>query len=184
MNRKIVRRKDGEWCELEIRLQDGRLSITGASGYELTPAQARREARESWANYYEEVGDEERRELNQRLNCRSANGFARRVTAIDGEYHGLDVHSETDDNRVLVTTSCGQIRDDLERWFPEARELFGWHLNDMRPDCEHQEAAVANGRERYQCGDVCEVCYYRYGSEWRKRELPAAIIRLAETVCA
>ena len=183
MERKILRQKRNKWCELEIRLHDGRLSICGASGYVVTRAQAKREARESWASYYDEVGDDERRELNERLRCRSANGFAKRVAECDGELHGVDVHSE-DGNRVLVTTSCGQIRDDLARWFPEAAPLFAWHLNDMRADCEHQEQAVRDGRDKYEIGDECEVCGYRYGHEWRKRELPADVIKLAETVCA
>jgi len=181
MERKVLRQTDSEWCELEIRLRDGRLSICGATGYVLSRAQAKREARESWASYYDEVGDEERRELNRRLGCRSANGFARRVAELDGELHGVDVHRE-DGDRILVTSSCGQIREDLARWFPEAQPLFAWHLNDMRADCEHQQAAVEAGHEKYAVGDACEVCGYRYGHEWRKRELPVEIIELAETV--
>lgn len=181
MERKILRQNDSEWCELEIRLQDGRLSICGSSGYIVTRAQAKREARESWASYYEEIDDEQRRELNRKLGCRSANGFARRIAEVDGELHGLDVHREYR-KRVLVTSSCGQIRDDLERWFPEAAELFPWHLNDMRPGCEHQEQAERDGREQYVTGEACEVCGYRHGSAWQKRELPADVIKLAETI--
>lgn len=184
MQRKILRHDRNEWCELEIRLQDGRLSICGSSGYVATAAQAKREARESWASYYEEIGDDERRALNRRLGCRSPNGFARRVAEVDGELHGVDVHSELDGGRrVLITTSCGQIRDELQRWFPEAQPLFPWHLNDMRPGCEHQEQAERDGREQYTIGEACEVCGYRYGSEWRKRELPTDIVCLAETIC-
>lgn len=182
MQRKIVRRKGREWCELEIKLNEGRLSVCGASGYVLTRGQAKREAHESWASYYEEVSDEERRELNRKLGCRSPNGFARRVLESDGDLHGVDVHSEGDDGRVLVMQSCGQIRDDLQKWFPEAAPLFDWHLNDMRPDCEHQEQAVRDGRAKYAVGEECEECGYQYGHEWRKRELPAEIIELARTV--
>ena len=182
MQRKILRENGREWCELEIRLQDGRLSICGSSGYILTRAQAKREASESWASYYDEVSDDERRELNRRLGCRSPNGFARRIAEADGELHGLDVHKEYR-SRVFVTSSCGQIREDLQRWFPEAQPLFPWHLNDMRPGCEHQEQAERDGREQYTTGEACEVCGYRYGSEWRKRELPTDIVCLAETIC-
>ena len=183
MRRTITRHADGEWCEIEIKLRDGRLSICGSAGYVLTPAQARREAHEMNASLYDELSDDERRDFNRRLRCRSANGFARRIAECDGEYAGIDVHGELDDGRVLVTTSCGQIREELQKWFPEAADLYPWHLNDMRADCEHQEAAVAGGRERYECGDVCEVCGYRYGSAWLKRDLPAEIVALAETVC-
>lgn len=182
MERKVLRQNGSEWCELEIRLRDGRLSICGAGGYVVSRAQAKREARESMANYWDETTAEDREQLGKRLGCRSANGFARRVVEADGELAGVEVHSE-DGNRVLVTSSCGQIREELARWFPEAAPLFGWHLNDMRPDCEHQEQAVRDGREPYEVGDYCEVCDYRYGSEWKRRELPASIIELAETVC-
>lgn len=182
MNRKILRRDANEWCEIEIKLVDGRLSICGTAGYIVSRAQAKREARETWASYYDDADDEERRKLNERLRCRSANGFARRVIECDGELYGVDVHADEGDH-VLVTSCCGQIRDELLRWFPEAAPLLRWHLNDMRADCEHQEAAVAGGRAKYECGDACEVCGYRYGSAWLKRELPAEVIELAETVC-
>jgi hypothetical protein len=182
MERKILRENGSEWCELEIRLQDGRLSICGATGYILPRARAKREARESMASYYDEVSDDERRRLNEKLGCRSANGFARRVAEEDGELAGLDVHKEYC-RRVLITSSCGQIREDLQRWFPEAAPLFPWHLNDMRPGCEHQEQAERDGREQYTTGEACEVCGYRHGSAWQTRELPAEIVQLAETVC-
>lgn len=182
MERKILRQNGSEWCEIEIRLRDGRLSICGATGHVISRAQAKREARESWANYWDETTAEQREALGRQFGCRSANGFARHVVECDGELAGVDVHRE-DGNRVLVTSSCGQIREDLQRWFPEAAPLFPWHLNDMRADCEHQEAAVAGGRAKYECGDDCEVCGYRYGSAWLKRELPAEVIELAETVC-
>lgn len=181
MERKILRVGDTEWCEIEIKLRDGRLSICGMSGYIATAAQARREAHEMNASLYDELSDDDRREYNDRLRCRSANGFARRVAECDGEYAGLDVHGDLDDGRrVMVTTSCGQIREELQRWFPEAEPLYPWHLNDMRPDCEHQEAAG----DRYGMGDACEVCGYRYGSAWLRRELPPEIVKMAKTVCA
>lgn len=185
MERKILRQTDSEWCEIEIRLQDGRLSICGMSGYIVTAAQARREAREMNASLYEELSDDDRRGYNERLGCRSANGFARRVAELDGDYAGLDVHGDVNDGKhVMITMSCGQIREDLQRWFPEAQPLFPWHLNDMKPDCEHQEQAVQDGREPYCNSEACEVCGYKYGHAWHKRELPAEIVELAETVCA
>jgi len=81
-----------------------------------------------------------------------------------------------------------------------------WHLNDMQAGCEHQRAAkwedrridanelpanhMANRDERgvlaiwvrpdeHKEGLLCapcEVCGYKYGSMWRKEELPADVV--------
>lgn len=177
-------RNDGTtWVQLEIRLHGGRLSICGSAGYILTHAQARQQAHEFWASYWDEISEDERKEHRERLGCRNGNGFARRVLAADGDYHGLDVERETE-NDVYVLHSCGQIRDELAEWFPEAEPLFAWHLNDMRPDCVHQEQAVKDGRAEYKLSEPCEVCGYRYGHAWTERVLPPEIVTLAQTLLA
>lgn len=205
--------RDREWCEIKIVLRNGGLSITGSAGH--LPGCGMR-------------------------GCE-------RYTACDGKAYHLD--------------SCGQIVEDISKFFPEYADLLPWHLNDMQAGCEHQKAnwnlfekieVVSYGithdamaqREHLQvvCGQYaaagivlpltdtdkvllrldkwyeeiyqppdadsplsgcyevkkretkhafcvyqkehqrgllmkpCEVCGYKYGSEWRKHELPAEIL--------
>lgn len=47
-----------------------------------------------------------------------------------------------------------------------------WHLNDMRAGCAHQRRS---GR-RYEIGEACPVCDYRYGSAWLHEDVPADVI--------
>lgn len=56
----------------------------------------------------------------------------------DGPLHGLDVDGKADDGRPAVVESCGQIREELGRWFPEAVPFFRYHLNGMNAGCAHQ----------------------------------------------
>lgn len=77
-----------------------------------------------------------------------------------------------------------------------------WHLNHLRPECEHQRAegwrdlakeeatlyhwrlnsdAEKTVRDALKAAEVklraaCDVCGYRYGSEWRREDVPAEII--------
>jgi hypothetical protein len=39
-----------------------------------------------------------------------------------------------------ILESCGQIRETLSKWFPEVGPYLQYHLNDMRPGCQHQRA--------------------------------------------
>ena len=178
MKRTITRKDAERFCTLEIRLQNGRLSITGTEGRIITRARARAEALDYWTSYFDEVGDEEttafcdRWERSSRASPRIA---ARAVLRADGEFHGLDIEHFTA-THVYVTESCGQIRETLEEWFPGVDKLFAWHLNDMQAGCEHQR--VNNTKE------FCEICQYKYGSAWLKMDLPPAIAKLAETFAA
>lgn len=143
MERKIVRVKDGEWCSLELRLENGRLSICGSAGHVATRAQAKRMAIESWISYFEE--DE------------------REIASMRKRYG----------RTVLVMHSCGQIREELLAWFPEVAPYLKWHLNDMRAECEHQEARGETWTTHPSA--VCPDCGYSLGSAWKKRELPADV---------
>lgn len=134
MKRVITRRKGAEWCALEITHENDRLSICGSAGRVLPRAEAKKEALQSWENYFEDEPAE-----IVRLKCRTAKGAAKKVIASDGELHGLDVFRD-DGKEVYILTSCGQIREELARFFPEAAPLLPWHLNDLRAGCEHQEA--------------------------------------------
>jgi len=179
MERKIMRRKGNEFCELTIRLHDGRFTLSGTAGVVLTERQGRREALEYWESFFEESPGE-LIAMNERFGrqFRTPRGAAKFVLECDGEYHGLDV-VDGDGNDVYVCHSCGQIRDEIARFFPEAVPYFAWHLNDMRSECEHQEARG----ETYQThpGEVCPDCGYKLGSGWTKRELPAEVVTWAET---
>jgi len=178
--------KDGEFCALEVRLQDidgfKRLSICGTAGYVFTRAQAKKEALNFWTTYFED-SPEEMHAMNERCGTRfrSPARAARYVLNSDGEFSGLDVYRE-DDNKVYVAHSCGQIRDEISRWFPEVQRYFRWHLNDMHAECVHQEARG----ETYQThpGAVCPDCGYKLGSAWTKRDLPSDVVAWAESVGA
>ena len=179
MERKIMRRQGNEFCELEIKLRDGRFTMTGTAGYIGTERAARREALSYWESYFEESPGEIQA-MNQRFGRRfsSTRGAAKFVLECDGEFHGLDVVHQ-DDGEVYVCHSCGQIREEIARFFPEAKPYFAWHLNDMHAECEHQQARG----ETYQShpGAVCPDCGYKLGSAWKKRELPAEVVEWAET---
>ncbi|MBW2672456.1 MAG: hypothetical protein JRD89_03450 [Deltaproteobacteria bacterium] len=182
MERKIMRRKGNEFCELTIRLHEGRFTMTGTAGEILSERGARRETLAYWESYFEE-SPEEIYAMNERCGrqFRTARGAAKFVIESDGEYHGLDVVEE-DGDEVYVCHSCGQIRDEIARFFPEAAPYFAWHLNDMRAECEHQEARG----ETYKThpGAICPDCGYALGSAWTRRELPAEVVTWAETFAA
>jgi hypothetical protein len=141
MERKVTRKKDGRFCTLEIEIKDGRLSVCGTEGRIVKHAVAKKEALEYWRSYFDEEPGAIQ-EMNKRCGTRytSSTGAAKYVISVDGELHGLDVVS-SNGQEVLIVESCGQIRDTLLEWFPEVAPLFPWHLNDMKPGCEHQEAA-------------------------------------------
>ena len=55
-----------------------------------------------------------------------------------------------------------------------------WHLNNMRPGCEHQRAS-----ERvYEVSEPCEVCDYRYGSAWLHEDMPAEALAEVQSLIA
>lgn len=49
-----------------------------------------------------------------------------------------DVYAHAKGKEYLIVSACGQIRDELNEWFPEYKEYFKWHLNDMNAGCIHQ----------------------------------------------
>jgi hypothetical protein len=283
IDRKITRTRDGRYCTVEIKLTDGRLSICGESGRIATPARARKEALESWRQFFDD-SPEELAGLNKRCGTRftSALSAARYVIKHDGAYHGLDAR-EAPDGSIHIGEMWGQCVDEIREWFPEVIPLLPWHLNDMKAGCEHQdELGWGNGktialdsssltdaqrarlkekalaactekrnktyehflvefRENRQAaikwlksvhgsatlseveqlqflfvhhnkglenrlrediakaivpevfdaaiykdsiGAPCPTCGYEYGTQWLRRELPAAIVELAATVCS
>lgn len=133
IEKKIIREKDGEFCRLEVkvhmRAEGAELSICGTHGEVLTEKQARKSALEYWESFFDD-SPEELKSMNERFGkrFRSSRRAAQFVLDCDGEYHGLDVAAE-EDGKVYVAYSCGQIREDIARFFPEAVPYFPWHLN-------------------------------------------------------
>lgn len=177
----ITRIKDGRWCDLEVELKDGRLSICGSEGVIMSRRDAKREALAHWESYFAEdreaLGD-----MAIRFGTRSAKSAARKVIEVDGEFHGLDLaySHEYDPKNVHVLESCGQIRETLVAYFPEIAPYLKYHLNDMHAECEHQESRG----ETYSThpSAKCPDCGYVLGSAWTKRELPKDVIRWFESL--
>lgn len=106
---------------------------------------------------------------------KTSKSAARFVIQVDGEFHGLDVHAIGKGGKVYLTQSCGQIRDILANWFPEVVPYFKWHLNNMRAECEHQEA---RGETYTTHPDArCPDCGYKLGSAWKARKLPDEVVK-------
>lgn len=120
------------FCEVEIKLVDGRFSISGTEGRIESCLDAKRDAIESWESFFKEQ-PEEIKAMNQRCgtNFRSPKTAARYVLETDGEFHGLDVVREND-KQVFIAESCGQIRDEISKWFPEVIPYYKYHLNDWK----------------------------------------------------
>lgn len=177
MNRKILRTQGKRFCEIEISLENGRLSVCGTEGRIERRALAKKEALAYWTSYFEENPDE-----IIRLGRRTASGAAKYVLTHDGELHGVDVHGPDTGAEVMITESCGQIPETIREFFPELAPLLKWHLNDMRAECEHQEARGETWKTHALA--VCPDCGYTLGSKWLARELPPEIVRLAETGAA
>lgn len=181
---RITRTIGDEWCELQVEIRENEgfkeLSICAASGVVVSRAQAKRDALAYWESFFED-SPEERRAMAEREDktFRTARSAARFVLQCDGEFHGLDVHRE-ENGKVYLTMSCGQIREEIARFFPEAVEFFPWHLNSMHAECEHQEA---RGETWGKNPDAeCPDCGYRLGSAWTRRELPAHVLAWVETL--
>lgn len=97
----------------------------------------------------------------------------------------------------LVLTICGEVRDSSLRRDPvvmggqclddmmalmpgkklaEIRTVWKrWHLNDMHAGCEHQRAYENEPYEKH-AREVCPICGYEYGTEWKREQLPQSII--------
>jgi hypothetical protein len=180
MKRIITRIIGNEWCDLELSLENGRLSICGSTGTIIKRREAEKMAVEYWESFFEE-NPAEMVSMNKRFGKRftSERSAAKFVLATDGEFHGLDVHRDCEDGTVQLTQGCGQIIEDLKRFFPEVEPYLKWHLNDMKAERVHQEAR-GETRKTHSSAE-CPDCGYKLGSQWLKRELPAEVIAWVET---
>lgn len=174
MRKELTRIIGNEFCRLEVELTTGRLSICGTAGTIETHLRTHLSALEFWTSYFEE-DPSSIREMNVRCgtNFRSPKKAAQYVLDTDGVYHGIDVIRETDKS-VYIAHSCGQIKDEISRFFPEVIPYLQWHLNDMRAGCEHQEALGWNADKNLS--QPCPECGYKYGTEWKGRGLPTSVI--------
>lgn len=137
-NRKLRKIRAGEFCEVDIEVKNGRLSVSGTCGRVRTEAAARKEALDYWENYFEDNPAEEMlmsRKFDKRF--KSPRHAAKFVVESDGDFHGLDVVA-TVGKKVLIGEGFGQIKDEIRKWFPKVAPLLPWHLNDMRAGCAHQ----------------------------------------------
>jgi hypothetical protein len=93
---------------------------------------------------------------------------------------------------------------DAEKWFDFLEAWKHWHLNDMRPGCEHQkdwgkkklQVIGYDGRmetktsgwvypREHEEGELtkpCPVCGYEYGSKWLKEDVPAEVITFLQSL--
>lgn len=182
VHKKILRHDNARWCELEVEVRKTdkgpELAITGAEGAILSRTAARKMALAYWEGFFED-SPTERILMGEKFakHFRTPGAAARFVIKMDGEFHGLDVH-KIEGGKVFITESCGQIGDTIKQWFPEVEPYRKWHLNNMHPECEHQEARG----ETWQThpNSRCPDCGYKLGSAWRARKLPREVIQWAK----
>lgn len=138
INRKLRKIRAGGFCEVDIKVENGRLSVSGTCGRVRTVAAAKKEALDYWESFFEDNPAEEMlmaRKFDKRF--KSPRHAAKFVVETDGDFHGLDVVA-TVGKKVLLGEGFGQITDEIRKWFPKVAPLLPWHLNDMRAGCEHQ----------------------------------------------
>jgi len=171
-----------EYCTITIKLNDGRLSITGEAGYVVSPTTAKTQALEYWQSFFED-SPAEIILMNERqgTNFHAAKAAAEYVLSVDGPYHGIDAKEVGESVHVMY--SCGRIHDTLVEFFPEAKPLIPWHLNDMKASCEHQEKlgwkrgkhialtadTLTKAQRKTIDGDLLRVCEDRRNKAFEQR---------------
>ncbi len=177
MKKSVAKLIGRRWCQMDVELEGGRLSITGSTGTMVPTYQAKAQNRQYWISYFTDSPGEIQA-MNERMGTRytSAKGAAAFVIAEDGPFHGLDLVCLPipSSGHVFVQDMCGQITETLSLFFPEAKPFLKWHLNDMKAECIHQEARGEKWTTHPDA--VCPDCGYRLGSQWLKRELPPEVL--------
>lgn len=118
-----------------------------------------------------------------------------------GRVYSVYVHVRYEDGKLSITGvegplpsgnclgACGQIDmsspdfadvKPAPSWSGETlahlwRVWQNWHLNDLRPGCEHQQAL---GWTRYDDhpSESCPSCGYRFGTAWRLEPVPQEVL--------
>lgn len=136
MERTIRRRTGKHWCEVTMKVDEGEFTMSGLYGQVLTREQAKEEAFEYWRSFFEDQ-PEELGKLVARFpeaacgyGNDAASSAANFVLETDGEFHGVEVHID-EENRVLAVRGGGQCREEINKWFPEVKKLWKWHLNNL-----------------------------------------------------
>lgn len=131
---KLTKSINNTFCSLEVR-NNGYFSITGSCGQIVSRAQARKMARDYRISFFEEM-PEEIADMGRRFNrrFRSPGAAAKFVLDTDGEFHGLDIEME-DENNIYIIESCGQIIDSIREFFPWISPFLSLHLRENVPNC-------------------------------------------------
>jgi hypothetical protein len=96
---------------------------------------------------------------------------------IDMEFDHQD-KTENDsryDNLIKAATLRFTDGWNLAAWYKFLHVWHVWHLNDMKSNCEHQEAKGITYNS--DPNNVCDVCGYEIGTAWLKREVPADVVK-------
>lgn len=186
MKRFERRERDGQWAELELTIEDGRLSMTQTSGVILDQAAAEQQALDSWTDYFHDKETRDELALRARKFFDTPLEAAQYVVATDGALHGMEVH-DRQDGKVYVSECSGRP---TAEWFPEAVPHAKWHLNDMNAGCEHQdELAWGRGRDialdRASCTPAqlaaLDGAAERLSEQIQKRVVEAALVHFQQS---
>lgn len=137
---------------------------------------------------------------------RKSRGFVK-ISYVDGRLSLCGVIGPNASGNALG--SCGQCVDEIRVGIPTVGWDKGmvkmlcniwtdWHLNSLRPYCQHQkelgwdklesDVVDANGKQEKRgwlrfdkhelglLGKPCPVCGYRYGTSWLKEDVPEEIL--------
>ena len=101
---------------------------------------------------------------------------------VDMEFDRLDKYDNDsrEDNPIKASSlrfAKGWTRG---KWYKFLDVWKKWHLNDLHSECEHQEAAGITYNDHPE--NICEVCGYKIGSAWTRREVPADVIAFLESL--
>jgi hypothetical protein len=79
------------------------------------------------------------------------------------------------DKRGSSTLRDIKTNDDWD--YPLLKQFFDiwdkWHLNDLQAGCSHQQETG----QKYEIGDICPICKYKYGHGWHTKKLPEEVIK-------
>ena len=68
-------------------------------------------------------------------------------------------------NNLILNLSDGWSKEKIEQLVYFWKR---WHLNDMKAGCIHQR----DTKIKYEVGEKCKKCGYRYGHSWLYEEVP------------
>ncbi len=93
---------------------------------------------------------------------------------------------------VSITESRGPIHTEIAEFFPEFQHLLPWHLNNLRPGCEHQEKEGWDKRPIDPAKPIATYGYFFKGQQlpcwntlaWvRRSEHPKGLLGRPCSIC-